>query len=86
VNAAHPNGVHLTFVDVNSGGSAGIARSDRSLFEPSSGARHNLCSSQPWLNGFSSIDYGSGSFHPKQAGHDAMGALAAQVIPTVIHE
>lgn len=80
VNAAHPNGVHLTFVDVNSGGGAGIARSDPNLFEPSSGPRHNLCSSQPWLNGFSTIDYGSASFHPKQAGHDAMGALAAQVI------
>jgi lysophospholipase L1-like esterase len=83
VNAAHPNGVHLTFVDVNSGGSAGISGSDPNLFEPSSGPRHNLCASQPWLNGFTTIDYGSGSFHPKQAGHAAMGALAAEVIPNL---
>ena len=81
VNAARPNGVHLTFVDVNSGGGAGISRYDQNLFEPASGPRHNLCSSQPWINGLSTIDYGAGSYHPKQAGHDAMGALAAEVIP-----
>jgi lysophospholipase L1-like esterase len=83
VNSARPNGVHLTFVDVNSGGSNGISRYDQHLFEPASGPRHNLCASQPWLNGFSTIDYGSGSFHPKQAGHNAMGALAATVIPAL---
>jgi hypothetical protein len=82
VNAAHPNGVHLSFVDVNSGGGL-ISRYDQSLFEPASGLRHNLCASQPWLNGFSTIDYGSASFHPKQPAHDAMGALAAQVITTL---
>ena len=83
VNAAHPNGVHLTFVDVNSGGGAGISRYDQSLFEPASGPRHNLCASQSWINGLSTIDYGAGSFHPKQAAQDAMGRLAAQVIPTL---
>jgi hypothetical protein len=83
VNAASPNGVHLTFVDVNSGGGAGISRYDQSLFEPASGPRHNLCGSQPWINGLSTIDYGAGSFHPKQAGQDAMGVLGAEVIPTV---
>ncbi len=81
INAQHPNGVHLTFIDVNSGGSAGISGSDQNLFEPASGPRHNLCATQPWLNGFSTIDYGAGSFHPKQAGQDAMGSLAAEVIP-----
>jgi lysophospholipase L1-like esterase len=80
VNAQHPNGVHLTFIDINSGGSAGISQSDQNLYEPASGPRHNLCATQPWLNGLSTIDYGSGSFHPKQAGQDAMGALAAEVI------
>jgi lysophospholipase L1-like esterase len=83
VNSAHPNGAHLTFIDVNSGGANGISRYDPSLFEPASGPRHNLCAAQPWLNGFSTIDYGSGSFHPKQAAHDALGSLAAKVIPTL---
>lgn len=80
INAVHPNAVHLTFIDINPGGGAGISRYDQNLFEPASGPRHNLCASQPWLNGFSTIDHGSGSFHPKQAGHNAMGALAAEVI------
>jgi hypothetical protein len=84
VDAARPNGVHLTFVDVNSGGGAGISHSDQSLFEPSSGPRHNLCASDPWMNGLSSIDYASGSFHPKQAGADAMGSLVAEVVPRLM--
>jgi hypothetical protein len=84
VNAAHPRGVHLTFVDVNSGGSAGVSRSDPNLFEPSSGARHNLCSADSWMNGLSTIDrVYNGSYHPKQAGQNAMGFLAAEVIPTL---
>jgi hypothetical protein len=82
VDAARPNGVRISFVDVNSGGGA-ISRHDQNLFEPASGPRHNLCASQPWINGFTWIDYGSGSFHPKQAAHDAMGALAAQIVPTL---
>lgn len=81
VDAARPNGAHLTFIDVNSGASAGISRSDQNLFEPSVGPRHNLCASDPWMNGLSSIDYGSGSFHPKQAGDDAMASLVAEVVP-----
>jgi lysophospholipase L1-like esterase len=83
VDTARPNGVHVTFIDVNSGGGL-ISRYDQSLFEPASGPRHNLCATQPWINGFTTIDYGSGSFHPKQAGQDGMGALAAQVIPRVM--
>lgn len=69
VDEQAPNGVHLRFVDVNS-----------TLYEPSSGARHNLCSADPWINGLSAIGYGSGSFHPKQAGLDAEATLAGQVI------
>ena len=74
--------MRLTFIDVNSGDGA-ISRYDQSLFEPASGPRHNLCASQPWINGFTWIDYGSGSFHPKQAAHDAIGALAAQIVPAL---
>jgi lysophospholipase L1-like esterase len=84
INAQHPNGVHLTFIDVNSGGSAGISRPDQNLFEPASGPRHNLCASQPWLNGISTIDYGASSFHPKQAGQNAMGSLVAEVLPSLV--
>lgn len=82
VDSARPNRVHVTFVDVNSGGGA-ISRYDQNLFEPASGPRHNLCASEPWINGFTWIDYGSGAFHPKQSAHDAMGALVAQIIPTL---
>lgn len=82
VNAQQPNGVHVTFIDVNSGGSHGIANSDSRLFEPQGGTRHNLCSADSWINGLSSIDYFHGSFHPKQAGLDAEGSLLAQVINT----
>ena len=80
VNPEHPNQVQLAFVDVNSGGSVGIARDDPHLFEPSRGVRHNLCSQAPWLNGVTTIDGGNGSFHPNQAGENAMGALAAAAL------
>ena len=79
VNAQAPNHVHMTFVDVNTANN-GTAHDDPDLFEPSSGSRHNLCSSDPWMNGWNSIDYGHGSFHPKQAGLDAEGTLAATFI------
>ncbi len=88
-NALAPNRVHLKFVDVNGGG-GGIALDDANLFEPSSGARHNLCSAgTPWLNGLNASDafhginpggWTNGSFHPNQAGVDAEGGLAAAVI------
>jgi hypothetical protein len=80
VNRQHPKGVHLTFVDVTSGGSAGISPVDPNLFEPATGSRHEVCSSKPWINPLSAIDRKNGSYHPKQAGQNAMGALAAQVI------
>ncbi len=75
VNASAPNGVHLTFLDVNSG-SAGIARNDPRLFEPSTGKRHNQCAIDSWLNGITS----HGPFHPDQRAHDAEGSMLADVI------
>jgi hypothetical protein len=80
VDREQPNEVHFTFVDVNSGGSAGISRDDPDLFESASGPNHNLCSRDPWINPLSVIDRGGGSYHPKQAGQNAMGTLAAEVI------
>lgn len=79
VNAQAPDHVHMEFVDVNTANN-GTALDDQNLYEPSLGLRHNLCASDPWLNGWNPIDYGSGSFHPKQAGLDAEGALAATFI------
>lgn len=73
------DGVRATFVDVNTANGS-TPSNDPNLFEPSSGTRHNLCSADPWLNGGSAIDYGNGSFHPKQEGLDNEGALAAGVI------
>ncbi|MGI5238561.1 GDSL-type esterase/lipase family protein [Dactylosporangium sp. CA-139066] len=75
------NGVHVSFLDVNSGGGLGIARSDARLFEPSTGTRHNLCSADSWINGFTSVGNGVGSFHPKQQAHDTQGSLLADVLP-----
>ncbi len=80
INSEHPNRVHLTFVDVTSGGTAGIARDNPNLFEPSKGPRHEICSSEPWLTALSAIDRIGGSYHPKQAGQNAMGSLAGSVI------
>jgi hypothetical protein len=81
--AAQRNNVEATFVDVNTGqpdSPSHIAFDDQNLFEPSTGARHNICASESWLNGVSAIDGIGGSFHPKQQGQNAMGALAAEVI------
>jgi hypothetical protein len=78
-SAGERDNVEAVFVDVNSGGGI-ISSNDPNLFEPAHGTRHNLCSSDSWLNGITTIDYGNGSFHPKQAGADAQGALAAEVI------
>lgn len=79
VNAQAPDGVHLTYVTVNTAND-GNSSSDQDLFEPSLGPRHNLCASQPWLNGFTTIHYGFGSFHPNQTGQNAEGQLAATAI------
>jgi hypothetical protein len=70
---------HAMFVDVNTGqpdGPSHIALDNPDLFEPSGGPRHNLCSSDSRINGVTTIDGTNGSFHPKQQGQDAMGALA----------
>ena len=79
-------GVHFTFVDVNSGQpDSGVAYSDRRLFEPSSGDRHNLCAAKPWLNGITTGVSGGDfrkerSFHPTQNGQTQEGLLVAQRI------
>jgi hypothetical protein len=85
-NELAPNGVHMTFVDVNSGqpdSPTHIPLSDPSLFEPSPGTRHNLCSADSWINGptvTGSLNLVSHSFHPNQAGNDNMGGLAKNAI------
>ncbi len=95
VNATHPNGVTLTYVDVNTGNpKMGIPYSDPNLFEPNTGARHNLCAAKEWLNGLTLSRTASTSstlvntdvtdthsFHPNQEGNNAMAALFEQVFP-----
>ena len=79
---AERNWVHFTFVNPVTGQSSnGIALSDQYLFEPSKGVRHELCSggNEQWLNGISR-HLTTRSYHPNQAGEDAMGCLAAEVI------
>jgi hypothetical protein len=77
--AAERNGVHFTFVNPVNGGGL-ISSSDPHLFEPSTGLHHELCSPgyQTWVNGFSLPK--SHSYHPNQAGENAMGHLAAEAI------
>ena len=82
VNVEHPNGVHLAFLDVNTGSSNGpirIASTDQYLFEPSVGPRHNLCADGVgWMNGIST---GGRSFHPSEAGNVAEAHLLAEALP-----
>jgi hypothetical protein len=78
------NDVYITFVDpVNGENVDGIGSADSNLFEPASGARHELCSQggQVWMNGLIKSHY-TRSFHPNQAGENSMGALVADVINT----
>jgi hypothetical protein len=83
VNAEQPNGVHLSFLDVNSGGRAGpvvIPRNDPLLFEPAASGSHNLCGSgAAWMNGIDVLDLNR-SFHPLLPGYVAEGHLLAQVL------
>lgn len=91
INSEAINGVHLTFVDVNTGNpSQGIPYNYPNLFEPSQGVRHNLCSAQEWLNGitaysehfnFNCFPVSCASFHPNQGGNTAMATLFEQVFP-----
>ena len=75
VNAAKPNGVSFTFVNIADG--AGADTSDPDLYEPAgSAARHNLCGTQPWLNGLERTK----GFHPTLEGHAHTGALVARVL------
>lgn len=79
---AQRNWVHFTFINPVTGQSSnGISISDQYLFEPSQGIRHELCSAgnEPWLNGISR-HLTTRSYHPNQAGENAMGDLAAEVI------
>lgn len=84
VNATHPNGVSLTFLNVNFGSDPGpitISKADKNLFEPASGAGHNLCGrASPWLNGIVLLDRHT-SFHPDALGNEGEGRLLAQLIP-----
>jgi hypothetical protein len=84
VAAEHPNGVHLTFLGVNTGGKAGsvvIPRSDPYLFEPAASGSHNLCGAgAAWLNGIDGSDLDQ-SFHPSLPGNVAEGRLLAQLLP-----
>lgn len=84
VNAAHPNGVHLSFLAVNTGGQVGpvtIPRDDPYLFEPAAAGSHDLCGSgAAWLNGIEMLDLDR-SFHPDLPGNVAEGHLLAQVLP-----
>ena len=79
--AAQRNNVHLSYINPVSGGGA-ISGSDPNLYEPSSGTRHELCSTPgpSWLNGESDLHVMTRSFHPNQAGETAMGALAAETV------
>jgi hypothetical protein len=77
--ASARNDVTFTFINPVNGGGV-IASTDPSLFEPTSGNHHELCSSggEPWVNGFSV--HRAHSYHPNQEGENSMGALAAEVI------
>jgi hypothetical protein len=84
VNAQHPNGVTITFLNVNSGSDPGpitVSKNDKNLFEPSQVQGHNLCGTgSPWLNGIVLFDKHK-SFHPSALGNEAEGRLLAQLIP-----
>ncbi|MGA7834332.1 MAG: GDSL-type esterase/lipase family protein [Acidimicrobiales bacterium] len=84
VNAQHPNGVTVTFLDVNSGSDPGpitVSNNNQNLFEPSRGKTHDLCGSGPsWLNGAVVFDKHI-SFHPSALGYRAEGRLLAELIP-----
>lgn len=85
VNDEKPNGVTLSFVDVNTGNEA-VAHDNLNLYEPNRGPRHNLCSGaskDQWLNGVTPRYLFKGSFHPTQDGHNHTGALVAEHIRTL---
>jgi hypothetical protein len=72
------NGVHFYFVNVNDKSNSNDSWEDSaSVFEPPSGARHNLCAGQPWINGLTSITQG---FHPNEDGNGGYARLAIQEV------
>ena len=81
--ASERNNVHFTFINPVNGGGI-ISASDPNLLEPTTGTHHELCSKghSPWLNGFSA-KHPTHSYHPNQSGENAMGALLAEVVPTL---
>lgn len=84
--AAKRNNVHFTFIDPVTGHATNaVSSSDPNLFEPAQATRHELCSDgdKAWLNGFSPAHPTTRSYHPDQAGNNAMGALAAEVISRI---
>jgi hypothetical protein len=77
------NGVQFSFVNpVDGKGNA--STTDTNLFDPVGSASHELCTQgQEWLNGFSPRHPLTHSFHPNQAGENALGSLAAAVLVTL---
>lgn len=79
VNAERPNGVRFTFVN-NQDGAGRDPRSPH-VYEPEgSTARHNLCGTQPWVNGPSANIFTQVGFHPTLDGHRNTGLLVADVV------
>lgn len=75
------NKVHFTFVDVNSPNPAeGIRANDPDLFDAPGTSGHALCSGSQWITGISPR-HPTASFHPDEAGNDAMAGL----LETVFH-
>jgi hypothetical protein len=82
VNDGHPNGVHLSFLGVDTG--RGIAPVSTPRNDPYLFGNHDLCGAgAAWLNGIDSADL-SGSFHPSLPGNVAEGDLLAQVLPHLV--
>ncbi len=79
VNRDKPNQVSFRFVNIQDG--AGADRNSSDLYEPAgSSVRHNLCASEPWLNGLTAGPINKKGFHPTLDGHSHTGRLVAGVI------
>jgi len=57
-----------------------IAYVDAASVYESSAGRHGLCTGEPWINGLSPVPRYQRSFHPNQAGHEALGRAVADRI------
>lgn len=79
VNRERPNGVSFRFVNIQDG--AGADRNSSDLYEPAgSSARHNLCATEPWLNGLTAAPINLKGFHPTLDGHSHTGSLMGGVL------